>query len=141
MKGERMTPFEKFFIAHIVGDYLLQNDWMALHKGRKTPYGFKWQSLVSHSLLYGFPFLIAFMDIYVYIVVVFLHGIVDYFPVTSEWLGGIGGRTIEKAVSFPMHLPRNHASLYSSFTVLVYGWADFAIHFLITYPILYYFFL
>lgn len=132
-----MTPFEKFFIAHVVGDYLFQNDWMALHKGRKSPYHFKWQSLVAHSLIYGVPFLIAFGSIKVYAIVVLLHGIFDYFPLTSEWLEGIGGRSVAKAACYPPHLPNTHMALYASFTVLVYGWADFAIHFLTTYPLLY----
>jgi hypothetical protein len=27
-----MTPFEKALVAHLVSDWLLQNDWMARHK-------------------------------------------------------------------------------------------------------------
>jgi len=27
-----MTPFEKAFVAHLVADWLLQNDWMARNK-------------------------------------------------------------------------------------------------------------
>lgn len=27
-----MTPFENALVAHLVGDWLLQNDWMARHK-------------------------------------------------------------------------------------------------------------
>jgi hypothetical protein len=132
-----MTPFEKFFIAHVIGDYLFQNDWMALHKGRKSPYGFKWQSIVVHSLIYALPFFFFFRDIRVYVLVVGLHGFFDYIPFTSSWLEGIGGRSINKAAYYPEHLPRTHMALYASFSVLVYGWADFAMHFLTTYPVLY----
>jgi hypothetical protein len=31
-----LTPFERGLIAHLVGDWLLQNDWMATNKGRLT---------------------------------------------------------------------------------------------------------
>ena len=27
-----MTPFERGLVAHLVGDWILQNDWMALNK-------------------------------------------------------------------------------------------------------------
>lgn len=27
-----MTPFERGLVAHLVGDWILQNDWMARHK-------------------------------------------------------------------------------------------------------------
>lgn len=29
-----MTPFEKALVAHLVADWILQNDWMALNKTR-----------------------------------------------------------------------------------------------------------
>ncbi len=31
-----MTPFENALVAHLVGDWLLQNDWMARNKARLT---------------------------------------------------------------------------------------------------------
>jgi hypothetical protein len=27
-----MTPFERAFVAHLIGDWILQNDWMATNK-------------------------------------------------------------------------------------------------------------
>ena len=29
-----LTPFERGLVAHLVADWLLQNDWMAIHKTR-----------------------------------------------------------------------------------------------------------
>jgi hypothetical protein len=29
-----MTPFERAFVAHLVADWLLQNEWMAHHKSQ-----------------------------------------------------------------------------------------------------------
>jgi hypothetical protein len=31
-----LTPFERGFIAHLIADWLLQNDWMAKHKTSLT---------------------------------------------------------------------------------------------------------
>lgn len=39
-------------IAHLVGDYLLQSDWMAQHKRRSTI------ACLLHALLYALPFLL-----------------------------------------------------------------------------------
>ncbi|MDQ0482167.1 DUF3307 domain-containing protein [Guptibacillus hwajinpoensis] len=43
-----MTPFEYLFIAHLVGDYLFQTKWMALHKHNK------WLPLFVHVSIYTF---------------------------------------------------------------------------------------
>lgn len=42
-------------ILHLIGDYLLQNDWMAQNKKKKGANGFI--ACVTHCTLYSFPFL------------------------------------------------------------------------------------
>lgn len=42
-----MTPFEFLFVAHLVGDYLFQTNWMAMNKAKK------WLPLFTHSLVYS----------------------------------------------------------------------------------------
>lgn len=39
-----------FFIAHLVGDYLLQNDWMAMNKKKPSWFGFL--TCFVHCLIY-----------------------------------------------------------------------------------------
>jgi hypothetical protein len=47
-----MTPFEKGLVAHLVADWLLQNDWMAIYKRNlKHPAG--WVHASIHGLLLG----------------------------------------------------------------------------------------
>lgn len=43
-------------LAHLVGDYLLQSDWMALNKKNKGAAGFV--AAITHCLLYGLPFVL-----------------------------------------------------------------------------------
>ena len=47
-----MTPFEKGLVAHLVADWLLQNDWMAVNKTNlRHPAG--WVHAMIHALLLG----------------------------------------------------------------------------------------
>ncbi len=39
------------FVAHMVGDYVFQSDWMAAEKTRR------WPPAISHGLVYAIPFL------------------------------------------------------------------------------------
>ena len=45
--GETMSPF----VAHLVGDFIIQNDWMAINK-KKNSY-----ACLVHILVYLIPFL------------------------------------------------------------------------------------
>lgn len=47
-----MTPFEKALVAHLVGDWLLQNDWMARHKSRLA-HPAAWVHGAIHGVLLG----------------------------------------------------------------------------------------
>ena len=47
-----MTPFEKAFVAHLVADWLLQNDWMALNK-QSLRHPAAWVHALIHTLLLG----------------------------------------------------------------------------------------
>ena len=47
-----LTPFERGLIAHLVADWILQNDWMATHKGDlRHPAG--WVHTSIHVVLLG----------------------------------------------------------------------------------------
>ncbi len=47
-----MTPFERGLVAHLVADWLLQNDWMAVHKANlRHPAG--WVHASIHAVLLG----------------------------------------------------------------------------------------
>ena len=47
-----LTPFERGFIAHLIADWLLQNDWMAKNKASlRHPAG--WTHATTHAVLLG----------------------------------------------------------------------------------------
>jgi len=46
------TPFERGLIAHLVADWLLQNEWMAVHKA-KLLHPAAWIHSAIHGLLLG----------------------------------------------------------------------------------------
>ncbi len=134
-----MTIFEKFLIAHLVADYLLQNNWMALNKTKaKRP-------LFVHTIIYGLTMGIMFQSWLIITPAMCLHGIVDGMSLGNVWLRLIGGRSFESIDKVheqfsPMshgereEPPMRDATIYISFTAIVYVVADFLIHFLTTFP-------
>jgi hypothetical protein len=47
-----MTPFEKALVAHLVADWILQNDWMALNK-KSLRHPAAWTHAAVHGLCLG----------------------------------------------------------------------------------------
>lgn len=50
-----MTPFEKALVLHLVGDWLLQNEWMATNKA-KLHHPASWVHAAIHGVLQGLVF-------------------------------------------------------------------------------------
>lgn len=57
-------------VAHLVGDYLLQSDWMAEGKTKR------WGPAIAHALVYGIPFLLLGSPPAV-LVIVATHAVID----------------------------------------------------------------
>jgi len=57
--------------AHLIGDYLLQNDWMALNKKAKT-----WNCLV-HIAAYMIPFMFCGMSLVQLVLIAIQHFAID----------------------------------------------------------------
>ena len=60
-------------VAHLVGDYLLQSDWMA---NEKTKYSFP---AIIHSLFYTLPFLFITLSWKPLVLILLSHFIIDRF--------------------------------------------------------------
>ena len=58
-------------IAHFVGDYILQSDWMVQHKSRK------WSAAFIHVVFYTLPFLFLTTDPLVLSVIAGTHMVID----------------------------------------------------------------
>lgn len=61
------------FLAHFIGDYLLQSDWMAQEKTKR------WWPAIAHALTYGLPFLIVTRSIPALVVIIVTHAVIDHY--------------------------------------------------------------
>ena len=64
-------------LCHLLGDYVLQTDFLAKTKGEN------WYHLVAHCLLYCVPFYIVFGFVWQLGVLFLVHLIVD--PLKARW--------------------------------------------------------
>lgn len=73
-------------LAHLVGDYCLQNHWMAINKTTR------WSAAMIHALFYGLPFLLLISTWWQWAVIVGTHLLIDRFRLASYWVRfwGIG---------------------------------------------------
>ena len=69
-------------LAHMVGDYLIQNDWMALEKTKR------WLPAIAHAVTYGLPFLIITRDPWALAFIVGTHAVIDRYRLARHvcWL-------------------------------------------------------
>lgn len=62
-------------IAHLIGDYLLQSDWMAL--GKRKSFGVA----TIHALAYGLPFLFLHCSANAWLFIVVTHALIDHLAI------------------------------------------------------------
>ena len=67
------------FILHFVGDYLLQNDWMANEKTKAFLPAF------VHALIYSLPFLFLTPSVY-WLVLFISHFLIDRYRLAVYWI-------------------------------------------------------
>lgn len=58
-------------LAHLVGDYVLQSDWMANEKVKR------WWPAWAHALTYGLPYLLVTQSVLALTVIVVTHAVID----------------------------------------------------------------
>ena len=58
-------------LAHLVGDYVIQSDWMANEKTKR------WWPAVVHAWVYGLPFLVIVHSPAALAVIVITHAVID----------------------------------------------------------------
>jgi len=93
-------------VAHLLGDYVLQNHWMAQRKTSSL--------LVAllHAVLYGLPFLLLTRSLWALAVIALTHAVIDRWRLARYWcrFWGVGesgvvvqfirDRTIDEGVFF-----------------------------------------
>jgi hypothetical protein len=75
------------FLAHLVGDYLLQSHWMATEKTKRSA------PAVIHALLYGLPFLVLRPSALAWLVIVDTHFVIDRWRLARyvAWFKNLAG--------------------------------------------------
>lgn len=72
----------QMLLGHLVGDYLLQNEWMAINKSKNTLIG--WLAALIHCLIYTFAVCLFMANFQlIWIIAVFL----SHFPIDKFGLG------------------------------------------------------
>lgn len=60
-------------LAHMIGDYLIQSDWMAQEKTKR------WAPAILHGVSYGLPFLFLTTSPLALLVIVGTHILIDHY--------------------------------------------------------------
>lgn len=122
----------EIFLGHLVGDYLFQNNWMALKKSKHN--GLGWLTCTVHCVLYTMSVcLITWNADIRWIAIVFLsHFILDKFGIPEMYLKAINGRSLERFMQNAENATYTpYIGLRSGFTVFVFVVTDNTMHLLI----------
>lgn len=82
--------FADQLLAHAVGDYALQSDWMAREKTSRISVA------LAHAVCYSLPFLLLRPSLAAWLVIVLTHAVIDryrlarYVVWAKEWLSPMG---------------------------------------------------
>lgn len=134
----------ELLLGHLAGDYLLQNEWMALNKSKNTLNG--WMAALVHCVIYTLAVCVFMQDFQpIWMAVVFLtHFPIDKFRLAEHYMHFIKGKGmrdyVNKDIVPPMRAiptkrdidarrPLNrYDMLEGGFTSLVYSVTDNAMH-------------
>lgn len=124
--------FATLLLGHLIGDYLLQNKWMAMNKSGST-----WKCAI-HCLIYTLAVTITtwptIHNIWWSLLVFATHFPVDRWSLADKWLDLIHGRSLRDFILNgkkdipPEYDFENYHALRAGFTALVYTAADNTIH-------------
>lgn len=137
-----LTFFEKLVLGHFVGDYLLQNNWIALNKSKK------WLPCLTHILIYTLAICVATwaFNPWWILVVVLSHLPIDRWSLAEKWLKFTKGRTLEGFIKSKQTVIKNDQiggtlvhnepctamdSLQAGFSTFVYIVVDNTFHILL----------
>jgi len=121
----------ELLLGHLAGDYLLQNEWMALNKSKNTRTG--WLAAFVHCVLYTLAVCLFMQNFQpIWIGVVFLtHFPIDKFMLAEKYLHFIKGKGLKDYVyreGVNLKQTNRFEALEGGFTALVYSVTDNAMH-------------
>ena len=80
-------------LAHLVGDYVLQSEWMAIKKTEK------WWPAIVHGFVYAIPFLLITTSFWALAVIISTHIVIDRYRLAKilmwarNFLAPVGAQT------------------------------------------------
>jgi hypothetical protein len=130
----------ELLLGHLTGDYLLQNEWMALNKSKNTLIG--WTAAILHCLIYTWTICI-FMGIFDFIwwIAVFLtHFPIDKFALGEKYMKLKGSSlrayiddTNNSTSKFYVDTSNGQKILTGGFRAVVYAVTDNTMHLVLMY--------
>ena len=122
----------EMLLGHLVGDYLLQNNWMAFNKQKYNLTG--WIICIIHCILYTLSVCILMntWSLQWFILVFFSHFIIDKFGIAELYLQLIKGRSLVKFIKENKDYT-SYGMIQSSFNGIVYTMTDNTMHLLLMY--------
>lgn len=122
----------EMLLGHLVGDYLLQNNWMALGKGKHN--GLGWFTCIIHCMLYTVAVCLLMWnwDTSWVIAVFFSHFIIDKFGLPELYLKIIRGRSLQQFLNDEENKEYSpYIALRAGFYIFVYVVTDNTMHLLL----------
>lgn len=131
----------QLLLGHLVGDYLLQNRWMALNKAKYTLIG--WTAALVHCIIYTAA-VCVFMGIFdwYWIIIVFLsHFLIDKFSLGELYMNKVKGYGLKSFIHGVNNAePHKYINtslggniLFGGFTAVIYTITDNTIHLVLMY--------
>lgn len=131
---------ENLIFGHLVGDYLLQNKWMAMNKSAST------LKCLIHCMIYTivvglFTYSITGFNLYWILIIFLSHFPIDRWSLADKWLMLINGRSLKDFLENGYkNIPetgfdekKNYHVLRGGFSALVYTVVDNTMHLLLMY--------
>ena len=85
-------------LAHLVGDYIFQNDWMALGKYRS------WKIAVLHGMIYSIPFIFLTQNLFVLFLIGATHFVIDHWKL-AIWIDRVKNWNFKTVGGFSENRP------------------------------------
>lgn len=122
----------ELLLGHLVGDYLFQNDWMALNKNKRNSFG--WLTCSVHCLLYSLVVcLFTELSVLWFCIVFLSHYFIDHYSLANLWTKMKGNQTLPEymADTFVGGMAKDQVA--SSFKSIVYIVTDNTMHLVLMY--------
>lgn len=135
----------QLLLGYLVGDYLLQNEFIALNKSKNNLTG--WITAIVHCLLYTFAVCLIMwnFDWYWILIVFSSHFPIDKFGLAEKYMHYIKGKGLKdfinknnwivdiETASKPIKVHTRYDILEGGFTAFIYAVTDNTLHLLIMY--------